>query len=337
MPKAQQQEERGQSLLKNKLIVVEYPSPHIYRPRLKDARTPGEPRLEDITTRQVCCPHDERRLAIFSEGALRTQLEQAVADANVALEKARDDRARVETSPMVKKLAKLEKEATRLRDAGEPLGLEGTLDLDGMRAHLKATRDRRDGVVRSAEAALAFANSELALLAKGIGTRSLKVLAPPQQGGEEQVRAVEVATIDLVEEWSKVLLDVEPAAFPAAWLPLVVKRELPSVRDWALARYEPLPAGTTARRGTRAADMYRDFLAAHGLHATQLSIEPFGRMLNEVFESVHTSDGNRYPVRVKRTAAEIEAEELALFKAEKAARERAEFEEWRRARAPAAE
>jgi hypothetical protein len=334
------------SLAANKLFVVEYTHTAISSPpRLRDTRSPGQTFLDAIRTTRLS-DGQGRRLAVFSSP--RSVITAAIEAAETALAKAEESRGLTDGSQLVKDIAELQFKAGQLLDAGKHDELKKAAEqLADMNKHLEIVRTRREDAVRDAQAKLDAAKADRDLLDRAAHRYLLVERAPwltansfsneliAAHERSEIVRAVDACTSIDLTVWS--LIDVEraPLPFPIGWLEMLVPIELPDVEEWARARYEALPPKTPARRGILSSEIYRSYLEAHCLHATQLSLDTFGEILSKVFTKNHTSDGNRYHVCVRRTAAQIEAEELAQFTAEKAARERAEFEAWKRARAEA--
>lgn len=329
------------ALVGNNLIAVEHPDPRYEQAALRDNRTPGRPGIGEIKTTRLGNGAD-RYLAVFRSP--QPEIEGAVAAAEKDLAAAEEGLAKLGQCQGAKAIEELKTAVATLLEQGQfvEMGTKAE-ELKRNQLHMDRVRDRWVGEIRKAKEALAAARADLELFEKGVAHRYLRVEHDALQNSSseayaarlasERVRAVDSITAIDLTEWSQVVTPVHPAPFPIAWLSMVVPVELPDIEAWARDRYEPLE--NEAQHGLSATEIYRAFLAAHGLHASQCSQERFGGVFSGVFPKKKRPTGYFYLVQVKRTAEQIEADLLAAFKAQKDAAERAEFEAWKAARAAA--
>jgi hypothetical protein len=340
-------EQSAPSLAVNNLCAIEYTHvPVSSPPRLRDTRSPGQPLLADMRTTRLSNAQG-RLLAVFSSP--EPVIKAAIEAAEASLAKAEETRKLADGSQLALSIPALESKAAELLAAGKhkELGVVAE-ELTKSTALLEKIRTSRDAAVREAQAKLDAAKADLDLLDRA-GHRYLRVERAPwltansfsneliaAHERSETVRAVDsIASIDLTE-WN--LIDVEraPVPFPVGWLEMLVPVKLPDIKEWVDERYEEIDADAPASAGVGASDLWRAYLEAHGLHATQCSLESFSAVVGEIFNRKRASTGRRFMVQLRLTEAQKEARLRAQFEAEKAAKERAEFEAWKRARAEAA-
>jgi hypothetical protein len=334
------------SLAANNLYVIEYTHvPVSSPPQLRDTRSPGQPFLEDMRTTRLSGRNGF--LAVFSspEPVIKATIEAAEA----SLAKAEETRKLADGSQLAQSIPALESKAAELLAAGKhkELGVAAE-ELAKSTALLEKIRTSRDAAVRDAQAKLDAAKADLDLLDRAAhrylrverttwshgNSTSNELIAAHQRS--ETVRAVDsISSIDL-NEWD--LIDVEraPAPFPVGWLERLVPVKLPDIHEWLTERYEEIDADAPASAGVGASDLWRAYLEANGLHASQCPLESFSAVVGEIFNRKRSGTSRRFMAQLKLTEAQKEARLRAQFEAEKIARERAEFEAWKRARAEAA-
>lgn len=332
------------SLAANDLYVVEYTSVLLSSPPrlLRDGGT----LLDDILTTRLADRHQVRRLAFFSSP--RPSITAAIEAAEAELAKAQASNALVDGCQLQKDVEALRVHADELLAAGKHAELSEIADqlADGTK-RLEATRAKRSAAVRSAEAKLAAAKANLDLLERAEhrylrveraawthgNSTSAQVVAAHES--TEVVRAVDkLATIHLTV-WDRVDLERPPVPLPVAWLELLVPVPLPDIKEWVTEHYEEIDPDAPASAGVGASDLHRAYLQAHSLHASQCPLESFSATVGEIFARKRGAMKRAFMVQVKLTEAQKEAQLRALFDAERAERERAEFEAWKTSRAQA--
>jgi hypothetical protein len=339
-------EQTAPSLAVNGLYVVEYTHPAVSSPpRLRDPRSP-QTFLDAMRTTRLSDARGHR-LAVFSSP--EPVIKSAIEAAETELKKAEEARALTDGSQLAQSIPALESKAAELLAAGKhkELGVVAE-ELTKSTALLEKIRTSRDAAVRDAQAKLDAAKADLDVLDRA-AHRYLRVERAPwltansfsneliaAHERSETVRAVDsIASIDLTE-WNVIDVERAPVPFPIGWLERLVPVKLPDIHEWLTERYEEIDTDAPASAGVGASDLWRAYLEANGLHASQCPLESFSAIVGEIFSRKRTGTSRRFMAQLKLTEAQKEARLRAQFEAEKTAKERAEFEAWKRARAEAA-